>query len=59
MQMVMQLQYAQAMEEQEKAFKSQNEMAIDERMRGRDVQELHREAMRRLQVSANKSLNDH
>lgn len=55
-QMLMDHQQVKMMEEQEKALRWQQELAIDARMRGRDMQELHREAMRRMQASANKKL---
>lgn len=57
MQMVMQKQQIKAMEEYEKNIKLQQEMALDARMRSRDMQELHREAMRKMQANANKNLH--
>lgn len=57
-QMLMERQYIKMMEEQEKNQKWQQEMAIDARMRGRDMQELHREAMRRMQAGVNRKMTN-
>lgn len=55
-QMLLDKEHRRMMEDQQKVTRQQQQMAMDQVMRRPDMQDAHREAMRRMQAGANKKL---